>query len=132
MKLTIHQRKVLIWDFEIFMKKLDVIFFSLFTAEARPYLVFANKDDIRFVEVSPKQFHSSKTTIVVKKLDDVAALDYFLAKNKVCWTEISSAVIRCSEVDPEKKGKVDKEIIVSDGLLKPEGKNLFTIGYKSL
>ena len=88
-------------------------------------MVFANKDDIRFVEVSPKQFHSSKTTIVVKKLDDVAALDYFLAKNKVCWTEISSAVIRCSEVDPEKKGKVDKEIIVSDGLLKPEGKNSF-------
>ena len=87
--------------------------------------MFANKDDIRFVEVSPKQFHSSKTTIVVKKLDDVAALDYFLAKNKVCWTEISSAVIRCSEVDPEKKGKVDKEIIVSDGLLKPEGKNSF-------
>ena len=90
-------------------------------------MVFANKDDIRFVEVSPKQFHSSKTTIVVKKLDDVAALDYFLAKNKVCWTEISSAVIRCSEVDPEKKGKVDKEIIVSDGLLKPEGKNSFFI-----
>ena len=111
-------------DFELFMKKLSVIFF-FFTAEARPYLVFANKDDIRFVEVSPKQFHSSKTTIVVKKLDDVAALDYFLAKNKVCWTEISSAVIRCSEVDPEKKGKVDKEIIVSDGLLKPEGKNSF-------
>ena len=89
-------------------------------------MVFANKDDIRFVEVSPtKKFHSSKTTIVVKELDDVAALDYFLAKNKVCWTEISSAVIRCSEVDPEKKGKVEKEIIVSDGLLKPEGKGHF-------
>ena len=71
----------------------------LFTAESRPFLVFANKDDIRFVEVtSNTQFHAKKTTTVVKKLDDVAALDYFLTKNKVCWTEISSAVIRCSEI----------------------------------
>ena len=95
--------------------------YIILTGEARPYLLFANQNDIRFVEVTPHNFNPKKSTIVVKKLDDVAALDFFLTKNQVCWTEISSAVIRCSEINPDKKGKVDKEIIVNTGLLKPEG-----------
>lgn len=58
---------------------------------------------------------------MVKKLEDVAGLDFFLQKNQICWTEISLPAIRCSEIDPRHKGKVDKEIIVDKGLIKPEG-----------
>ena len=58
---------------------------------------------------------------MVKKLEDVAALDFFLRKNQVCWTEISLQAIRCSEINPRHKGKVNKETIVDSGLLKPEG-----------
>jgi hypothetical protein len=46
--------------------------------------------------------------IFFQQLEDVAALDFFLQKNQVCWTEISLSVIRCSEIDPRHKGKVEK------------------------
>ena len=40
----------------------------------------------------------------------------------MCWTEIrQSSVIRCSEINPRLKGKVDKKVIVDTGLMKPEG-----------
>ena len=47
---------------------------------------------------------------IFQQLEDAAALDFFLQKNKVCWTEltISMPVIRCSEIDPRRKGKVEK------------------------
>ena len=77
--------------------------------DARPYLLFANKRDIRLFEVSPQRAAtSSKTTVVVKQLEDAAALDFFLTDNRVCWSEIKLAVIKCSDVDPKKKGRVEK------------------------
>ena len=81
--------------------------------EARPYLLFANKRDIRLFEVSPQRAAtSSKTTVVVKQLEDAAALDFFLTDNRVCWSEIKLAVIKCSDVDPKKKGRVEKVNII--------------------
>jgi hypothetical protein len=45
---------------------MDFIFLDFFFAgHARPYLVFANKKDIRLVEVSPGRL-APKTTVVVK------------------------------------------------------------------
>ena len=77
--------------------------------DGRPYLLFANKRDIRLFEVSPKRSEtSSKTTVVVKQLEDAAALDFFLADNRVCWSEIKLSVIKCSDIDPTKKGRVKK------------------------
>ena len=92
------------------MFRLYVAGFSLFPGcEARPYLLFANKRDIRLFEVSPQRAAtSSKTTVVVKQLEDAAALDFFLTDNRVCWSEIKLAVIKCSDVDPKKKGRVEK------------------------
>ena len=54
-------------------------------------------------------------------LEDAAALDFVLKDNKVCWSEIRTQVIRCSEIDPAKKGKVRKNSIVDTGIVKPEG-----------
>ena len=87
--------------------------------DARPYLLFANKRDIRLFEVSPQRAAtSSKTTVVVKSLEDAAALDFFRqdktgtgsgkASYRVCWSEIKLAVIKCSDIDPSKKGWVEK------------------------
>ena len=101
---------------------LDIIFISYiyFTGQARPYLVFANQNDIRFVEVSYGNHKSPlRTTVVVRKLDDVQGLDFFLKKNKVCWTELNKPSIKCSEVNPAHK--VAQEVIVSTGLERPEG-----------
>jgi len=45
----------------------------------------------------------------LQQLEDAAALDFFLGKNKVCWTELTNLPsIRCSEINPLLKGKVEK------------------------
>ena len=117
------------------------------SASCRPYVLFANKRDIRLTEISPSRVGAgplSKTTIVVKFLEDAAALDFILRDDKVsqgcqfytnnplfnvetlnddqvCWSEIKPQTIRCSEIDPKKKGRVKKETVAAQGVVKPEG-----------
>jgi len=86
----------------------------------RPYILFANRKDIRLLEVTDNKRKVS-TNIIVKNLEDAAALDFFLDLNQVCWSEINREVIRCAEIDPRSRGKVSKANIVSTGLIKPEG-----------
>lgn len=83
--------------------------------------------------------------ILFQSLDDATALDFVLKEDIVCWIETSKQVIRCSEINPAKKGKVKKvnkskffsdliaesslnvfflsfqNTIVDTGLLRPEG-----------
>lgn len=54
-------------------------------------------------------------------MEDAAALDFILSENKVCWTELNYHAISCSEINPSKKGRVDKETIVESGVVNPEG-----------
>ena len=57
---------------------------SCFTAWCRPFVLFANKKDIRLTEISQESRNAlSRTTIVVKFLEDAAALDFVLSENKV-------------------------------------------------
>jgi len=86
----------------------------------RPYILFANRRDIRLMELLDFR-RKTPTNIIVKNLEDAAALDFFLDLNKVCWSEINREVIRCAEIDPRSRGKVTKTDIVSTGLIKPEG-----------
>ena len=56
------------------------------SVSCRPYVLFANKRDIRLTEISPSRVGAgplSKTTIVVKFLEDAAALDFILRDDKV-------------------------------------------------
>ena len=53
------------------------------SVSCRPYVLFANKRDIRLTEVSQSRNALSKTTIVVKFLEDAAALDFILSEDKV-------------------------------------------------
>ena len=41
--------------------------------------------------------------------------------DQVCWSEIKPQTIRCSEIDPKKKGRVKKETVAAQGVVKPEG-----------
>ena len=59
-RMDIKQKLNLIKTFSM-----DSIFLDFFAGHARPYLVFANKKDIRLVEVSPGRL-APKTTVVVK------------------------------------------------------------------
>jgi low density lipoprotein receptor-related protein 5/6 len=58
------------------------------------------------------------------------ALDFVLNDNKVCWTEIKKQVIRCSEINPHKKGRVEKVTVVETGLIRPEGLACDWVGAK--
>ena len=57
---------------------------------------------------------------VVKKLEDVTALDYFFEKNEICWNEVSKGQILCSDIHPKYKGRVNKKIIVDTGISSDE------------
>jgi len=70
----------------------------------RPYILFANRKDIRLLEVTDNKRKVS-TNIIVKNLEDAAALDFFLDLNQVCWSEINREVIRCAEIDPRSRGR---------------------------
>merc|ERR1712029_981944 len=87
---------------------------------ARPFLMFATINDIRFVQINQTSRHPLKSTIAVKKLNDVQGLDFFLHKNKVCWIELNEPVIKCADLKIG-AGKVKPEIIVNSGLSRPEG-----------
>ena len=95
----------------------------------RPYILFANRKDIRLIELTDNK-KKVATNIIVKNLEDAAALDYFLEESKVCWSEINREVIRCSSIDPRAKGKVTKVDIVTNGLVKPEGLACDWVGNK--
>lgn len=95
----------------------------------RPYILFANRKDIRLLELTDNKKRAA-TNIIVKNLEDAAALDYFLEESRVCWSEINREVIRCATIDPRVKGKVDKEDIVTTGLVKPEGLACDWVGNK--
>merc|ERR1719392_496994 len=95
----------------------------------RPYILFANRKDIRLLELTDNKKRAA-TNIIVKNLEDAAALDYFLEESKVCWSEINREVIRCASIDPRAKGKVTKVDIVTNGLVKPEGLACDWVGKK--
>ena len=95
----------------------------------RPYILFANRKDIRLIELTDNKKKVS-TNIIVKNLEDAAALDYYLEESKVCWSEINREMIRCAQIDPRAKGKVPKVDIVTSGLVKPEGLACDWVGNK--
>ena len=101
----------------LFLLIVKILDFSL----SRPYILFANRKDIRLIELpdDPDSKKKVATNIIVKSLEDAAALDYFLEESKVCWSEINREVIRCASIDPRAKGKVTKVDIVTNGLVKP-------------
>lgn len=65
-------------------------------ASAHPWLLFANRKDIRLVDATQTRNRNNNVTIIIKDLEDAAALDYHYEKGMVCWTDISLEMIRCA------------------------------------
>lgn len=65
-------------------------------SSTHPWLLFANRKDIRLVDASTAK-RNSNVTVVIKDLEDAAALDYHYNKGMVCWTDISLEMIRCAQ-----------------------------------
>ena len=54
----------------------------------RPYILFANRKDIRLIELVENK-KKVASNIIVKNLEDAAALDYFFEDSKLCLSEIN-------------------------------------------
>ena len=65
-------------------------------AFSHPWLLFANRKDIQLVDVTPARNRKNNVTVIIKDLEDAAALDYHYEKGMVCWTDISLEMIRCA------------------------------------
>lgn len=65
-------------------------------ASPHPWLLFANRKDIRLVDASAAKNRNNNVTVIIKDLEDAAALDYHYDKGMVCWTDISLEMIRCA------------------------------------
>lgn len=63
---------------------------------SHPWLLFANRKDIRLVDASSTRNRNNNVTIIIKDLEDAAALDYHYEKGMICWTDITLEMIRCA------------------------------------
>ena len=73
---------------------------------ARPYILFANRKDIRLLELTDNKKRAA-TNIIVKGLEDAAALDYLLEESKVCWSEINRELIRSDSTENQNEAGSD-------------------------
>lgn len=92
------------------------------TSPANPLLLFITYNDIRQATLAP---YPAKTPpsieIVVKDLNVGAALDYFYARQLVCWSDQGlRKTIECQNMTAAGGGG-QKFTVVSSGLDKPEG-----------
>lgn len=89
-----------------------------------PQLLFANRKDIRLVNVTKGK---PNVTVVVGDLDDAAALDFIYDQGYVFWTDINLEMIKRAPINQSRdKG----EGIITTGLVSPDGLACDWIGKK--
>nr|XP_045620165.1 low-density lipoprotein receptor-related protein 6-like [Procambarus clarkii] len=84
-----------------------------------PELLFANRKDIRIIEVGKER----QSRQVIKDVTDAASVDYYYKGQLVCWTDIDNEVIKCVQVNKIGGGtKGHKEVtVISRGIISPDG-----------
>eukprot|EP00095_Tigriopus_kingsejongensis_P004525 maker-scaffold532_size145644-snap-gene-0.29 protein:Tk04525 transcript:maker-scaffold532_size145644-snap-gene-0.29-mRNA-1 annotation:"low-density lipoprotein receptor-related protein 6 isoform x1" len=104
-------------DMGVFCFILALLGLAIQPVQPTPYIIYANKTDIRLVKIKGER-DNPRPNIVVKHLENVSALDYVLRDDLVCWSEVPNHWIHCADIDKEKKGN---DLIVQTGLIAPEG-----------
>nr|AVT42511.1 Wnt co-receptor arrow [Lithobius atkinsoni] len=94
--------------------RIIVIFSILAEICGSPYLLFANRRDIRLVDVSRPRGNS---TVIVSHLEDAAALDFLYEDGSVFWTDISLEMIKRTSIN----GSAIEINVVTTGLMSPDG-----------
>lgn len=84
-------------------------------AATLPYLLFANRRDIRLINVNRPR-NSSVT--IVGHLEDAAAVDYLYSEGSVFWTDISLEMIKSISINDSSAIEVN---IITTGLISPDG-----------
>ncbi|KAL2303465.1 hypothetical protein Nmel_008733 [Mimus melanotis] len=98
--------------------------FSLCPSAASPFLLFANRRDVRLVDAGGTKLES---TVVVSGLEDAAAVDFQYSQGIVFWTDVSEEAIKQTYIN--QTGNVVQNVIIS-GLVSPDGLACDWIGKK--
>ena len=81
LKIPMQFHEIFVW--------LDYQYYYFSFAASSTWVMFANKRDIRLFEMNSTESRvHPKTLPMVKNLHEATGLDFFLQKNKVCWSEL--------------------------------------------
>lgn len=100
------------------------LFFFYIFLTADTNLLFANRKDLRVVNVAFNQT-SSTSEAIIEGLEDAAALDFLYSQGAVFWTDVILEMIRKKDVS---SGTV--EDVISTGVISPDGLACDWVGLK--
>ncbi|XP_030743400.1 low-density lipoprotein receptor-related protein 5 [Echinops telfairi] len=92
--------------------------------DTSPFLLFANRRDVRLVDAGGVKLESS---IVVSGLEDAAAVDFQFSKGTVYWTDVSDEAIKKTLLNHT--GAAMQTVVIS-GLVSPDGLACDWVGKK--
>ncbi|XP_039594902.1 low-density lipoprotein receptor-related protein 5 isoform X2 [Polypterus senegalus] len=91
-----------------------LLYSHLLLIGASPLLLFANRRDVRLVDVGEAK---PESTVVVSGLEDAAAVDFLHSEGLIYWTDVSEEAIKQTFFN--QSGNVQK--VVVSGLHSPDG-----------
>ncbi|XP_060653408.1 LOW QUALITY PROTEIN: low-density lipoprotein receptor-related protein 6 [Drosophila nasuta] len=84
-------------------------------------LLFTTRHDIQVANIT-KPTGGPQIDVIVKDLAEAMAIDFYYAKNLVCWTDCGREKIECAQTNSTLPlAKAPKQTVISSGLDKPEG-----------
>lgn len=84
-------------------------------------LLFTTRHDIQVANIT-KPTGGPLIDVIVKDLAEAMAIDFYFAKNLVCWTDCGREIIECAQTNSTLPlTKSPKQTVISTGLDKPEG-----------
>ncbi|XP_037825188.1 low-density lipoprotein receptor-related protein 6 [Lucilia sericata] len=84
-------------------------------------LLFTTYHDIQVANIT-KPTGGPQIDVLVKDLTETMAIDFYYAKNLICWTDCGREIIECVNVNTTGSIlKAPKQTVISTGLDKPEG-----------
>ncbi|NP_001170929.2 low-density lipoprotein receptor-related protein 5 isoform 1 precursor [Danio rerio] len=105
---------------------------SLTVIRGSPLLLFANRRDVRLVDV---EVGRSESAVVVSDLEDAAAVDFLFSEGLIFWTDVSEEAIKQTyynlSTNSMKEATLGKgQTVVVSGLDSPDGLACDWLGHK--
>uniref|UniRef100_A0A3B4ZG68 EGF-like domain-containing protein n=1 Tax=Stegastes partitus TaxID=144197 RepID=A0A3B4ZG68_9TELE len=102
------------WPVITLLCDVSAITSSVFSITGSPFLLFANRRDVRLVDADGVRGESA---IVVSDLEDAAAVDFLYAEGLIFWTDVSEEAIKQTHWNQSS----NCQTVVVSGLDSPDG-----------